>query len=158
MEAGLLQLGSARPRRVVILAVILGYAPAIYASSLADWFEFAVFSILLTALLLSALWRLRLEYRIAQNPLFAVGTVLVRKVGPGAKRGVRIQYGFLDSLSRMFIGSVGGTVLLPSEGTPIAIAYNASNAEINLPVKSFWFYEFETGQGHKALANRPGSM
>jgi len=142
LEEEISQLRKVHLRKAFIATAVIAYPIGLWAAFLGGWDSFLILSIPLTGLIAGALWRFFYERQVIQGFSTAVGTVLVRKVGPGPKRGVRIQYGFEDRSGRMFIGGVGGSVMLPSKDQPIAIAYKTSDPEISMPLKSFWFYEF----------------
>jgi hypothetical protein len=84
--------------------------------------------------------RLRREQAIVAHLGKAVGTVLEHK--RAHRRGARIKYGFLADDDKMYLGAVGGTVFLPEEGQTLGVAYNLKEPSTNLPLKSFWFYDF----------------
>jgi hypothetical protein len=88
-------------------------------------------------------WRCRVQFRrehaIVTHYGKAVGTIFVREK---VRRGVHIEYGFLSADDKLYIGEAGGSVLLPKEGQTVPVVYNIEDPAINLPVGSFWFYDF----------------
>lgn len=91
------------------------------------------------------LWQCRVrftrEHAIVTHYGKAVGTVFVREK-LGRRRGVRIEYGFLSADDKLYIGKVDGSPFLPKEGQTIPLIYKIDDPSINLPVGSFWFYDF----------------
>jgi hypothetical protein len=94
-----------------------------------------------SAIAIDCLRRFRREHRVVMHFGKAVGTVLVHKK-QGPRRGARIKYGFLSADEKMYLGTVGGTPFLPKHGQTLLIAYNLENPSINMPLSSFWFYDF----------------
>ena len=97
------------------------------------------FLLVLSAVFFWICWtRLRREHAIVAHYGKAVGTVFVRE---RSRRGAHIEYGFLSADDKLYIGKVAGRIL-PKEGQTIPVVYEVEEPSINLPVTSFWFYEF----------------
>jgi hypothetical protein len=93
------------------------------------------------AILMECLLRFKREHAIVCDYRKAVGIVLVHE-RLGARRGVRIKYGFLSAGNNLYIGNVGGTLFMPKEGQSIPIVHKLEDPSISLPLSSFWFYKF----------------
>jgi hypothetical protein len=131
-------------RKALISGILLLYAVVLYFFILERSVSQVIWLVIATAIVASCALRFKKEHAIVIDCGKAVGTVLVREeLGQGRRRrGTRIKYGFFWADDKLQVGKVVGTSFMPKEGQSLAILYSCKDSSINLPLSSFWFYEF----------------
>jgi hypothetical protein len=130
-------------RKTLISGILLLYAVVLYFFILERSVSQLIWLVIATAIVANCALRFKKEHAIVIDCGKAVGTVLVREeLGRGRRRGTRIKYGFFWADDKLQVGKVVGTRFMPKEGQSLAILYSRKDSSINLPLSSFWFYEF----------------
>jgi hypothetical protein len=136
--------GVSRPvmRRPVFIAAFCFFAVLVCASFSATGFT-RIFSAILAAVLAwNCFTRHKLEHLIVQSHCESLGIVTKHR-RLGIKRGAVIDYTFLSADGRTHFGTLHGSTGLPQQGHTFMVIYNLPDPSLNLPLFSFWFYEFD---------------
>ena len=128
-------------RKILIGGVLFLCVALLYFVAIEQGLSRFFYLVFATAIPMVCLLRFKREHAIVSDCGKAVGTVLVYKK-LGVRRGIRVKYGFLLADDTLHVGNVGGTRFTPTEGQPLTIAYKLDDPSTNLPLSSFWFYEF----------------
>lgn len=136
--------GTSRPvvRRAVFIAAFCLFAVLGCSSFIATGFTRIFCAVLAAILAWNCFTRHKLEHFIVQSHGESLG--MVTKLGRlGIKRGAIIDYTFLTADGGTHFGTLHGSTALPQEGHTFLVMYNLAEPSLNLPLFSFWFYEFD---------------
>jgi hypothetical protein len=136
--------GVSRPvvRRPVFIAAFSFFAVLACSSVIATGFTRIFCATLAAVVAWNCFTRHKLEHFIVQSHGESLGIVTKHR-RLGIKRGAIIDYTFLSADGRTHFGTLHGSTGLPQEGQTFMVIYNLADPSLNLPLFSFWFYEFD---------------
>jgi hypothetical protein len=127
-------------RKLLVGAVPCVCAVLVYFAVVEEGFTRIFLGLLAVVIGWNFFSRLKLEHAIVENHRESVGKVLYRRLG--VKRGALVEYEFLSADNQAHWGTVRGGLMLPRKGQTVVVVYNLGDPSLNLPLSSFWFYEF----------------